>query len=490
MSNLLNISVDDSELIEMTIKVLENNKKMLNTHGQDHLLTFWNQLNETQKQNLLEQIQQLDFSKIDEWVAKYIKKAAPSSMPADFSPAASYSPYPTGAAQEHKYTQARKLGTELLRNGKVAAFVVAGGQGTRLGLNGPKGNLPISPVKNKTLFQIFAESIKATSEKYQACCPWYIMTSALNHTETKEIFQSNNYYGMDEKNVFIFQQGVLPDFDFDGKILLADKANIACSPDGHGGSLKALYQSGAIEDMKRRGVEFISYFQVDNPLIHIFDPLFIGLHALDKAEMSSKAMIKAGPKEKVGNFCLVDGKVTVIEYSDLPGKLAEKQNADGSLVFGLASPAIHIINTNFVEKLNIKGFSLPLHKAIKKIPHINLQGEPVESAQAKGIKLESFVFDALPLASKSIILETLRNEEFSPVKNATGANSIQTAREMIVARCAEWLESAGRAVPRNQDGSIDCLIEIAPSFALEKDDIKEKLDQIPQIKPKDKLYLA
>jgi len=419
-----------------------------------------------------------------------VKKSAPVAIPSDFTPAPSYNPVPADLQQERRYAQAKELGKELISAGKVAALVVAGGQGTRLGFDGPKGDFPISPVKNKTLFQIFAETIAAVSRKYQTVCAWYIMTSPLNHAETKEIFRRNDYYGLDKKNVFIFQQGTLPNFGFDGKILLADKANIACSPDGHGGSLKALYKSGALEDMKKRGVEFISYWQVDNPLINIFDPLFVGLHALDQAEMSSKAVVKAGPKERVGNFCLVDGRVTVIEYSDLPDNLAEKQNPDGSLVFALGSIAIHIINTSFVEKLNAQGFSLPMHRAVKKIPRIDQQGNLIEPTEPNGIKLESLIFDALPLASKSIILETLRSEEFAPVKNAAGTDSPEVARQMMVARAADWLKSAGFTVPRKDNGSPDCLIEIAPSFAIERDDIKEKLDRIPEIKPNDKLYLA
>jgi UDP-N-acetylglucosamine/UDP-N-acetylgalactosamine diphosphorylase len=365
--------------------------------------------------------------------------------------------------------------------------VVAGGQGTRLGFDGPKGDFPISPVRNRTLFQIFADVIRATCQKYQAVCPWYVMTSPLNYGRTVEVFSSNDYYGLDPGNVFIFQQGTLPNFSSEGKILLTDKANIACSPDGHGGSLKALHQSGSLEDMKKRGVEFLSYWQVDNPLINIFDPLFIGLHILDKAEMSSKAVLKVGPGENVGNFCLIDGKITVIEYSDLPDELAEKRQADGSLVFQLGSIGIHIINRTFTEKLNTRSFSLPLHRAVKNIPRIDESGDLVES---DGIKLESFVFDAIPMASRSIILETLRSEEFAPTKNATGVDSVETTRRMMVARAAAWLESAGVAVPRKPDGSVDCLIEIAPSFALEKEDIKAKLDQIPRIRPGETIYLA
>lgn len=473
-----------------TQKTLKNVENLLKKHNQSHLLAFWGQLKAAQRQDLLTQIKELDFSKIDDWVAKYVKKPASTAIGGDFAPACSYSPEPVDSKQNKKYTRARELGNELISAGKVGAFVVAGGEGTRLGFDGPKGNFPISPVKNKTLFQIFAETIAAVSEKYKIVCPWYIMTSSLNYDRILEIFHSNDYYGLDSKDVFIFQQGTLPSFSFDGKILMSDKAAIACSPDGHGGSLKALYKHGALEDMKRRGIEFVSYFQVDNPLINIFDPLFIGLHALDEAQMSSKAVIKTKPKERVGIFCLVDGKVTIIEYSDLPDELAEKRKPDGSLVFGLGSIAIHIINTSFIEKLNAGGFSLPLHKAIKKTPHINQQGEFVEPDQPNGARLESFIFDALPLATKSIILQTLRKEEFAPVKNATGNDSPKTARQMIVARAADWLESAGCAIPRKPNGSVDALIEIAPSFALEREDIKAKLSRIPQIKPNDKLYLA
>ena len=465
-------------------------KKLLQKHNQSHLLAFWQQLNPARRQDLLAQIRQLDFAQIDDWVADYIKNPAFTAVPDDFAPAPFYELNPADAGRKHKYDRARELGKRLISAGKVAGFVVAGGQGTRLGFDGPKGDFPISPVKNKTLFQIFAETIAAVSEKYKTTCPWYVMASPLNYAETLEIFRRNDYYGLNKNDVFIFQQGTLPNFSLDGKILLADKDKISCSPDGHGGSLKALYKSGAIEDMQKRGVEFISYWQVDNPLVNIIDPLFIGLHALDEAEMSSKALIKAQPKERIGNFCLADGKVTVIEYSDLPDELAERRNADGSLVFELGSIAIHIINRTFVEKLNAESFSLPLHRAVKEIPHINEKGERIEPTEPNGVKLESFVFDALPLASKSTILETLPSEEFAPTKNAAGIDSAETTRQMMVARSAGWLESAGVTVPRKPDGSVDCTIEIAPSFALEKDDIRAKLNRIPEIKAGDRVYPA
>jgi UDP-N-acetylglucosamine/UDP-N-acetylgalactosamine diphosphorylase len=471
-------------------KTFENTKKLLKKHNQDHLLNFWQELKPNQQQHLLAQIEELDFSKIDYWVDNFIKKSTPIKLGADLAPPSFYGHHPANAEEKHKHDKAVELGKKLISSSNIAALVVAGGQGTRLGFDGPKGNFPISPIKNKTLFQIFAETIAAVSKKYQTVCPWYIMTSQLNYSQTKEIFNKNGYYGLNEKDVFIFQQGTLPNFSLNGKILLDDKANIACSPDGHGGSLKALYRSEAIKDMKKRGIKFISYWQVDNPLVTIFDPLFIGLHALDEAEMSSKALIKTGPKEKIGNFCLVDNKVTVIEYSDFPDKIAEKRNADGSLTFALGSIGIHIINTNFVERLNAGGFSLPLHRAIKKIPHIDQYGNHTTPAEPNGIKLESFVFDAVPLASNSIILQTIRSQEFAPTKNASGLDSVKTTRQMMIDRAADWLESAGVIIPRKTDGTPDCLLEIAPSFALEKSEVKEKLSKIPKIKPKDKLYLS
>jgi UDP-N-acetylglucosamine/UDP-N-acetylgalactosamine diphosphorylase len=465
-------------------------KKLLEKYNQSPLLTFWSQLNEKQKHNLLIQIEQLEFDRVEENINRYIRNPAPLELPKDISAVPVYPAVPRTAQQKEKYEKAKKLGVELISGGKVAAFVVAGGQGTRLRFNGPKGDFAVSPVKNKTLFKLFAEQITAAGVKYNFQLRWYIMTSPLNHNQTLETFKRNNYYGLQPESVFIFQQGTEVNFSTDGGILLAEKDTLSTSPDGHGGSLKALYKSGAAADMKEHGVEHISYFQVDNPLINIFDPLFIGLHAMDKAEMSSKALVKASPFEKIGNFCLVDGRVTVIEYIDLADELAQKKNPDSSYVFSMGSIAIHIISRAFVDQLNNKGFALPYHKAVKKIPYIDLQsGKKIEPQKPNGIKLETFVFDALPLAQKSIIFETLRSEEFAPVKNKTGIDSSEVTRQMMIDRAAQWLAQAGVKIPRKPDGSIDCRIEIASFFAICKEDIAIKKDKIPKIGPGDVIYL-
>jgi UDP-N-acetylglucosamine/UDP-N-acetylgalactosamine diphosphorylase len=468
-------------------------KQLLEKYNQSHLLTFWSQLNEKQKHNLLTQIEQLEFDRVEENINRYIKNPASSGLPKKVSAAPAYPAMPQTAQQKEKYEKAKKLGVELISGGKVAAFVVAGGQGTRLGFDGPKGDFAVSPVKNKTLFRLSAEQIAAAGVKYNFQPRWYIMTSPLNYQQTLKIFKRNNFYGLEPRSVFIFQQGTEVNFSADGKILLAEKDTLATSPDGHGGSLKALYKSGAAIDMKDRGIEYISYFQIDNPLINIFDPLFIGLHAMDKAEMSSKAVVKTGPFEKVGNFCLVEGKIKVLEYSDFLGdELLEKKNPDGSLIFSLGSIAIHIISRVFIEQLNIKGFDLPYHKALKEISYMDLlSGHVIKPQKENGIKFEMFVFDALPLAHKSIIIETLRSEEFAPVKerDEEGTDNPATAKRMMIDRAAQWLAQAGIKIPRKPDGSIDCRIEIAPSFAICKEDIANKKDKIPKIRPGDVIYL-
>jgi len=497
-------------------RAYEKTRELLKYYNQDHLLAFWDRSDPEQQKNLLTQIGRLDLKVIHGWVQSHLKEEdqeqeqgeqssqqpIPDELnPDDLTPSPYYRAYPTGPEQAARYEKAAKTGKKLISEGKVAALVVAGGQGTRLGFDDPKGNFPISPVKGKTFFRIFAETIAAVSRKFDAVCPWYVMTSPLNHDRTAEIFRQNAFYGLKEADVFIFQQGTLPNLDPKGRILLAAKDEIACSPDGHGGAFKALAQSGALSDMKSRGIEYISYWQVDNPLVKLFDPLFIGLHALERSEMSSKAVIKSGPFEKVGNFCLLKQNLNVIEYSEFnkmpdnqapfgpdgqPPKLAERKNPDGSLVFRLGSIAIHVISTSFVERLNAAE-PLPLHRADKSISCIDPGGNLAEPAERDGIKLERFIFDALPLAANPVVLETIREQEFAPTKNATGVDSVYTTRRMMISLAADWLESAGLSVPRKP--APDCLLEIAPSFGVGEEDVRRKLGKILGLKPGDELYL-
>lgn len=463
----------------------------LSAIGQSHVLNFASDLSPDQLERFEQQLAGLDWQLIDHLVKTIVKFPEKFELKGDVKPAPYYENKPADVAKKEKLCKAFGRGEELLRQGKIAAFVVAGGQGTRLGWDGPKGTYPATPIKKKPLFQCFAEFILALGQRYGKPIPFYIMTSPQNHGPTTAFWKQHSYFGMNPADVMFFPQDQMPAIAFDGKVLLEAKDSLALSPNGHGGSLMALHKSGAIADMKKRGITQISYFQVDNPLVRCIDPLFIGLHDLDGAQMSSKMLPKAYPKEKLGNFCIIDGKMTVIEYSDLPDELAEQRLDNGELRFRAGSIALHALRVDFVEQINQHGFALPFHRAEKKINHIDLNtGNPVKPEKPNAVKLETFVFDALPLTKTSIIYETDRQDEFAPIKNADGLDSPKTSHETTTTRNAEWLEKAGIKVPRKADGTPDCVIEIASSFALYPNDIPAKKDKVPAIKPGDLVYLA
>jgi len=458
--------------------------------GQGHVLAFWPRLDDEQRCQLLADLDLLDLAEACALVRDHLDSTPEAAAWADLEPAAPL-PCRPGLDQVGRYADAVRLGREWIAGGKVAALTVAGGQGTRLGFDGPKGMFPISPVRHKTLFQLFAESIQAVARRYGSIVPWYIMTSRDNDDATRAFFAEKGYFGLSAEDVFFFQQGVMPAFDPQGRLLLAEPHRLSLSPDGHGGTLLALRRSGALDDMARRGVEYISYFQVDNPLVMVLDPLFIGLHASTGSEMSSRSLPKADDFERVGNFAWSGGRLFVVEYSDLPKALATARNPDGSRKFNAGSPAIHVLARSFVQRLTADEgrFGLPWHRAEKKVPYVDASGQRVEPAEPNGIKLETFIFDALPLAENPLVLEASRAEQFSPVKNATGQDSADTARRDLVRRAAAWLEAAGCDVPQRSDGEPDAVIEISPFLALDQDELCEKLTAPPVIQPGQQLYL-
>jgi UDP-N-acetylglucosamine/UDP-N-acetylgalactosamine diphosphorylase len=462
----------------------------LHAAGQGHVFKFYDGLSPQQQQAFDAQLASLDWALIAKLVDTVVKHPQHLTL-GDVQPAAYFPNNPATAAQSNRYAAAFARGEALLRAGQVAAFVVAGGQGTRLGWDGPKGTFPATPVQHKPLFQCFAEFLLALGHRYGKPIPFYIMTSPTNDAPTRAFWNTHKDFGMDPANVMFFPQDSLPAIGFDGKVLLEQKDSLALSPNGHGGSLLALQKSGAIADMARRGITQISYFQVDNPIVRCVDPLFIGLHDLAGAQMSSKMLPKVAPKEKLGNFCLMDGKMTVIEYSDLPDALAEQRQPDGELRFRAGSIALHALRRDFVEALNQHGFALPFHRAEKKVPCVDLAtGLPHKPEKPNAVKLETFVFDALPLTKSSIIYETDRQDEFAPIKNPDGVDSVVSSRAITTARNAAWLESAGVKVPRKADGTADCTIEIAPSFAIYASDLAIKKSQVPAIRSGDQVYLA
>jgi UDP-N-acetylglucosamine/UDP-N-acetylgalactosamine diphosphorylase len=452
---------------------IKTTRQKLSAIGQEQVLRFWDTLSAASRQKLEGQLEALDLDAIAELSDSHVIHKPDIDLPRDIQPVKAY-PRQADAAHRDLYDKARQRGRELLRQGKIAAFLVAGGQGTRLGYDGPKGEYPVTPVKQKPLFQVFAEQLRAYGRDYGRAVPWYIMTSDANDAATRGFFKKHDYFGSDPSSIYFFRQGMMPAFSMDGKMLLAEKDSLALSPDGHGGSLRALAKSGALADMKKRGIEHLSYFQVDNPLVHCIDPLFLGLHDLSGCEMASKTIPKAGPLEKVGNFVMADGLLQVIEYSDLPETLATQTNPDGSLRFNAGSIAIHALSIPFIERINAGGkLSLPWHRAEKKVPCVDEQGQPIRPQTPNAVKLEQFVFDAIPLAKNAIVYTTGRAEEFSPVKNAEGVDSPATSRRDQIRRAARWLREAGVDVPMKQ-GEPDAVVEISPLKAVSAEQLKER----------------
>ncbi len=457
-------------------------------HSQGHVFAFWDELDAAQKVALTAQLEQIDLDELDALIQTLVKNADAGAKP-DFSglEPAPYVTLPEFRADDPLWADMRKIGEDAIRAGRLAAFVVAGGQGTRLGFDAPKGCYPVSPVRHKSLFQIFAEKILNANAKYGANIPWLVMTSNINDAPTRKFFEDNSYFGLRKEDVIFFSQGLMPAVNHDGKIILESKSKIAMTPDGHGGCLRGMCRSGAVAELKKRGIDCLTYWQVDNPLVNTIDPYFLGFHINAKSQMSSKMIPKAYPLEKVGHFCLENGKLCVVEYSDLPNEYQEMTDADGKLKFIAGSVAIHILDRDFIEKLggDSDEAGLPFHRADKKIPCVDLEGNAVKPEKPNGIKFEMFVFDALPLAKNPIIIEGARAYEFSPVKNAEGVDSPATCKADQKKQFARWFKRAGIILEKNADGTPVLDIEVSPKFAIDSREFADKwalLNPKPEIK--------
>ncbi|MEM7698757.1 MAG: UDPGP type 1 family protein [Verrucomicrobiota bacterium] len=444
-------------------------RQHFSSRNQGHVFGFADQLEPEALAKLESQASDIDLDEVERLVETLVKSdgGGGESIGNEIAPAP-FVPLPHSANGEpDRWAAARELGEEALRAGRVAAFTVAGGQGTRLGYDGPKGTFGVTPVLKKSLFQVFAEKVLASSQRYGKTIHWFILTSQLNHEATIAFFEEHHYFGLEEGSVHFFSQGMMPAVDGEGKIFLADKSEIALSPDGHGGALRALVRSGSIAKMEELGVDVISYFQVDNPLVRCIDPAFIGLHLAAQSELSSKMVPKAYAAEKVGVFCERGEKLEVIEYSDLPEELSEQTDADGNLRFIAGSIAIHLFDRDFVKRLGggESSVSLPFHLANKKIAHLDESGTRVEPEEPNGFKFEMFVFDALPFATNPIVIETAREDDFSPVKNAEGVDSPESSREDQLRQFARWAAAAGVELVTDDTGLPAVNFEVSPLFA-------------------------
>jgi UDP-N-acetylglucosamine/UDP-N-acetylgalactosamine diphosphorylase len=458
--------------------------------GQAQVFAFFDQLAPGAQHALLEEAAEIDLAEVERLNRTLVAQKAAAGVNLEGLAPAPYERRPEQGGSAAEWAQAKAAGEAALRGGRVAAFTVAGGQGTRLGYDGPKGTFPVTPLKQKTLFQVFAEKIRAAGARYGRPLHWFIMTSHQNHAATEAFFSEHKFFGLDRGRVHFFRQGRMPAVGFDGKILLETKGTIALSPDGHGGSLRALQRSGALDLMAGEGIDILSYFQVDNPLVRCIDPAFIGWHALRGSEMSSKMVPKAYAEEKLGHFCTQGGRLVVVEYSDLPLAMQHETEAGGQLRYHAGSIAIHVLDREFVRRMGVgstpstssgqadsppagAGQSLPFHRADKKIATIDAAGQPVKPGRPNGVKFEMFVFDALPFARNPLVIETRRADDFSPVKNAEGVDSPQTCRADQLRQFARWLQLGGAAVTADASGLPAVAMEISPLFGYDEDSFTE-----------------
>lgn len=449
----------------------ESTVEILRRYSQTQLWSFASELSPERRAQLAKQIEAIDFEQLAKLVSGQDKSVDWKALSEQAVPPPAIrlgQPDPNYSTED-----ARRAGEHALRQGEIAMILVAGGQGTRLGFNLPKGMFPIGPVSGRSLFQMQCDRLLALGSKYGADVHLYVMTSPATDAQTREYFASEDNCGMKPDQLHFFCQGQMPAVDAkSGKVLLAAKDEIALSPDGHGGLVTALQKSGCLADAQRRGVKHFYYVQIDNPLAELCDPLLIGYHLLAHSQLTTQVVKKRFAKEKVGNVVSIDGKVQIIEYSDLPDAVAEQPTPDGGLRLWAGNIAIHVFDLAFLEHVSKQADGLPFHRASKKVPYINDQGQLVSPTEPNATKFERFVFDLLPMAERALVVEADATRVFAPVKNADGADvdTPEHAKAAIVRLHREWLEAAGARI---DDG---VRVEIHPSWAVDEAAVTEKID--------------
>ncbi|KAL1895569.1 UDP-N-acetylglucosamine pyrophosphorylase [Ceratocystis pirilliformis] len=431
--------------------------------GQGQVFTFFDKLSATEQNALLKQLSAFSPTRINE-----LATTALNPPPTEPSAVPTLEPLPDNATASIMDSAPAdidrwcKSGLNLIASNKVAVVLMAGGQGTRLGSSAPKGCFDIGLPSKKSLFQIQGERIHrveqlAAQESGKSAdsvtVPWYVMTSGPTRGPTEAFFRENNFFGLKEQNVTTFEQGVLPCISNDGKIIMDSPGKVAVAPDGNGGIYAALVASGVLEDMKKRGIEHIHTYCVDNCLVKVADPIFIGFAAEKKVDIATKVVRKRAPTESVGLILLKNGKPDVVEYSEIDESTANEYDSKqaGVLRFRAANIVNHYYSIGFLNSIPQWADKLPHHVARKKIPYVDLQtSEVIKPTKPNGVKLEQFVFDVFPMLSleKFACMEVRREDEFSPLKNArgTGEDDPDTSRADIMAQGRRWVEAAGATV--------------------------------------------
>lgn len=406
-------------------KELEYNKalEILKKYNQEHLLKFYNEISNEEKRELLEEISIINFEQIKNLYNTLVEEKY--SGKDDIRPIEYIDKMKLDEKTKEKLIE---IGIQKIKNNELAVATMAGGQGTRLGFNGPKGTFELLP--GKSLFSILCDSIKKATKKYGTIIPWYIMTSDENHEDTISFFENNNYFGYPKDAIVFFKQGKMPMLDKDGKVILEEKGKIKLAADGNGSIFVSMLKDGVIENMKNKGVKWIFTGGVDNPLVKMIDPLFIGLAEEKNVEAAAKSLVKANPREKVGVFCKRNGKPSVVEYSEISEEMAETRDENGELVFGESHIVCNMFNIDLIERTGWE--NLKYHAAFKKSDYINSEGEKIIAEEPNSYKFETFVFDMFERVDEMLIMRVKREEEFAPVKNKEGVDSPETARQLYL----------------------------------------------------------
>ena len=402
---------------------LDEIKWKLKKHNQEHLLNGYDELPENKQKELLTQLQEIDFELIDN-LYRHTTKGVDLSND-KIEPIEYLDKYKLN----EKFKEYELIGKKAISEGKLAAVTMAGGQGTRLGHNGPKGTYDIGLDSHKSLFELLSDHLKEEGDKHNIIIPWFIMTSRENNGATVEFFKQNNFFGYEkDKTIFFFEQGELPMVDTEGKILIGEDGLVKQAADGHGGIFQALVKNKMTDKMKELGIEWVFIGGVDNCLVKMVDPVLMGVAIEKNVSAAGKSIVKANPQEKVGVFCKKNGRPYVIEYSEISEEMAEATDKNGELLYGESHILCNLFKTSSIERMGET--PLPYHSAFKKATYIDKDGNKVVPTSPNAYKFEAFLFDAFGELDDMAILRVKREEEFAPVKNATGVDSPETAREL------------------------------------------------------------
>lgn len=412
-------------------------ESILCKYGQEHLLRHFKELLDEEKENLLDQILSIDFDLITSLYKKVINHEMNENKQ-DLQPLKAYE-WDDIDNQEKK--QLYDIGIKKIKDGKAAVILLAGGQGTRLGYSGPKGTFDIGLPSHKSLFQLQCERLINVSSKCGRYINWYIMTSHVNHDETVQFFDDNNYFNYPKENITFFKQGMLPAIDINGKILLKERGKVSMSPNGNGGCFLALKDKGILTEMKKRGIEWIFINGIDNALVRVADPYFLGFAIKTGLTSASKVVSKKSPDEKTGILCYQNGRPAIVEYSELPVELAQRSADDGNLMYDNANIINHLLKLEVIEEFF--NYEVPFHVAHKKIPYLDINGNIEYPKEPNGYKFESFIFDIFSYVFDMAALKVRREEEFAPVKNKDGEDSPFTAKNLVLDLHENWLINSG-----------------------------------------------